>query len=315
MSEGEQAERVAGDDSPEGSARGPQFSLRTLLIATAAAAVLFALVRIFGLAFLLLASVGGTIVYVMWWNIKPRPPEVPKLNISGRLLSVVLGFFLCGVFAAFLMPSLGHSKAYSQRSLCQSNLRQIAIALHTYHDTYYSFPPAYLADENGKPMHSWRTLLLPFLQEPTLYGLYRWDEPWDGPNNRLLHDHIMRIYQCPCGDDLTNADYVVITGPEMVFYQDDPRSLAVMADGTSNTLLLVEVRDSPHHWMEPRDLEFDQMELRVNGMKNRTISSLHPGGANVVYGDVHVKTLPNHTKPYRLESSITPAGAEPDLAD
>ena len=39
-----------------------------------------------------------------------------------------------------------------------NNLKQIAIALHSYHEQYGSLPPAYVADANGRPMHSWRVL-------------------------------------------------------------------------------------------------------------------------------------------------------------
>jgi len=37
------------------------------------------------------------------------------------------------------------------------------LALFNYHDDYGSYPPAYIADESGRPMHSWRVLILPYL--------------------------------------------------------------------------------------------------------------------------------------------------------
>ena len=49
-------------------------------------------------------------------------------------------------------------------------------------------------------MHSWRVLLLPYLDQLELYNAYRFDEPWDGPNNRLLADRMPRHY-CFSGDD------------------------------------------------------------------------------------------------------------------
>ena len=35
-------------------------------------------------------------------------------------------------------------------------------------------------------MHSWRVLLLPYLDRSDLYKAYDFTEPWDGPNNRKL---------------------------------------------------------------------------------------------------------------------------------
>jgi translation elongation factor EF-Tu-like GTPase len=60
------------------------------------------------------------------------------------------------------------------------------LAVANYHETYGCFPPAYVADRDGKPMHSWRVLILPFLEQQELYHAYNFAEPWDGPNNRKL---------------------------------------------------------------------------------------------------------------------------------
>jgi hypothetical protein len=51
------------------------------------------------------------------------------------------------------------------------------LALRNYHDRYGRFPPAYVADEHGRPTHSWRVLLLPWLDHRAIYDRYRFDEP------------------------------------------------------------------------------------------------------------------------------------------
>src|SRR5260370_743998 len=67
-----------------------------------------------------------------------------------------------GVVIALLLPQTS-SREPARRSQCKNNLKQIGLALHNYHDVYGSFPPAYFVDASGKPMHSWRVLILPFL--------------------------------------------------------------------------------------------------------------------------------------------------------
>jgi hypothetical protein len=52
------------------------------------------------------------------------------------------------------------AREVARRNVCIHRLKGIAIAMHNYHETYKSFPPAYVPDANGKPMHSWRVLLL-----------------------------------------------------------------------------------------------------------------------------------------------------------
>ena len=69
---------------------------------------------------------------------------------------IVLGFCLISL----ILPAMSYPRKAVWRAQCRNNLKQIGLALHNYHDTYESFPPAYIADENGRPMHSWRVLLL-----------------------------------------------------------------------------------------------------------------------------------------------------------
>src|SRR5271168_5107175 len=74
-------------------------------------------------------------------------------------VALLVGFFVLTI----LPPSRDHGHAY-RRTECKNHLKQLALAMHNYHDQYGSFPPAYIADKNGRPMHSWRVLLLPFLE-------------------------------------------------------------------------------------------------------------------------------------------------------
>lgn len=71
---------------------------------------------------------------------------------------------------------------------CSMNLKQIAIGLYNYADTYGRFPPAWTVDSQGKPLHSWRVLILPYLEYQHLYDKIRLSEPWDSEYNRQFHD-------------------------------------------------------------------------------------------------------------------------------
>ena len=81
-----------------------------------------------------------------------------------------------------------------RRAQCRNNLKQIVLALQSYHQANGCFPPAYIADKNGKPMHSWRVLILPYLDRNALYKAYNFSEPWDGPNNKKLLALASRVY-------------------------------------------------------------------------------------------------------------------------
>jgi hypothetical protein len=170
------------------------------------------------------------------------------------------------LLAVGLLSSLSQAMGYSPRSavrrmMCSNNLKLIALALHEYHDTYGCFPPAYIADSNGRPMHSWRVLLLPFLEQDNLYKQYALDEPWNGPNNRKLLNRMPQVYACPSAnvqDQPTyNTSYVAVVGPTTAWPGPLPRSYAEIQDGTSNTALVIEVDKLSIPWLEPGDLPLD----------------------------------------------------------
>lgn len=202
------------------------------------------------------------------------------------------------------------------RSECQYNLHQIGIALHNYHDQYGTFPPAYVADENGKPMHSWRVLILPMLEQEELYKQYRFDEPWDGPNNRMLHDKMPKVFQCPSDEhehDNRFSNYVAVVGTETAWPSSEALNLSDIEDDSSNTILVVEMSKSYIHWMEPRDLNFDKMSFKVNDPAKPSISTYRlqcDGEPHVLSVDGGVRSIPQGISEESLKALLTISGGE-----
>ncbi len=193
-----------------------------------------------------------------------------------------------------------------------NNLKQIGLALRNYHEAFGCFPPSYLADENGQPMHSWRVLILPWLDQKAIYDQYRFDEPWDGPNNRKLHDLIVSTYACPSHPRQDRStSYVAVVGPGTAWRGAAPMRLEAVHDGRDQTIWLAEVSEPSIHWMEPRDLEFDRMSFTINGSNDPAgLSSRHPGGANVLLVDGAVRFLSGKLAPQWLRALLTVAGGE-----
>ena len=67
-----------------------------------------------------------------------------------------------------------------------NNLKQIGLAMHNYHDARGRLPAAYTVDKDGKPLLSWRVLILPYTEEAALYKEFHLDEPWDSEHNKNL---------------------------------------------------------------------------------------------------------------------------------
>ena len=199
----------------------------------------------------------AALVFAFWvWFI-----YAPKRRPKFIELLVVIG--IVGVLIALLLPALQLAPQAAQRSQCVNNLKQIALALLNYESATRAFPPAYVADASGKPMHSWRVLILPFLGEQALYSKYRFNEPWDGPNNRKLAAQIPNVYRCPAqANDPANQSvethYFAVVDPQTAWPGSRGRRIRDIVDGTSNTILVLEASGVQTNWMEPRDLSLDE---------------------------------------------------------
>ncbi len=67
------------------------------------------------------------------------------------------------VLVALMLPSVRRGREPARQVQCKNNLRNIALALRNYETEYHALPPAFTVDAEGKPLHSWRTLILPYL--------------------------------------------------------------------------------------------------------------------------------------------------------
>ncbi|MBR4751583.1 MAG: DUF1559 domain-containing protein [Thermoguttaceae bacterium] len=163
---------------------------------------------------------------------------------------------------------------------CMFNLQMIQLAMKLYADDHEGrLPLAYTVDRDGKPLHSWRTLLLPYFSaDKTLKFLYekiRLDEPWDSEWNRQFHETIPPVYRCDCSQRHYGFDtqralydsryvseffpiggtyYAVVTGKETAFPL--PETNAPNNEGLlfseiyANTILVME-RNESVCWMQP----------------------------------------------------------------
>ncbi|HUG93891.1 MAG TPA: DUF1559 domain-containing protein, partial [Planctomycetaceae bacterium] len=202
-----------------------------------------------------------------------------------------------------------------ERIPCRNNFHDIGIALHNYHDKFGSFPPAYIADDDGRPMHSWRVLILPWLgaDANAVYEQYRFDEPWDGPNNRRLALRMPASYLCPSDRRLRGrvnvlTAYQAVSGPGCAFDAVRARSIPEFQDGTSLSLMIVESPGPAVPWMRPDDVSPEELLRSIKAMENVP----HTGGVMTLFADGAVKFLrEENASPETLRALTTIAGGEP----
>jgi prepilin-type processing-associated H-X9-DG protein len=277
--------------------------------------VVWSALATFGIAGLLVAPVLlGTAVYVR------SAQDMGKAIIT--LLAAEVIFLL--ILIALCFPTIEVLGEVEPRIRCQNQLKQIAFALCNYHEAFGCFPPAYVAGPDGKPWHSWRVLILPFLEQEDLYEQYDFHEPWNGPSNSKLAREIPALYRCPSdsdSDNTPNTNYVAVVGPRAAWTGSEPRTLGEFRDGTNSTIMIGEAAGAGIHWMEPRDLSFDDARKGINLPGAVSISSHHvrryghfyhdEPRANVAMADGSVRALPERTTPATLKAMLTIDGGEP----
>lgn len=235
--------------------------------------------------------------------------------VAGGLLAIAT---IALLLFMVVFPAVANVRSSSHKNECAKNLRRITLALHQYEAKYGSFPPAYLADAQGKPMHSWRVLLLPFLGYEHVYRQYNFAEPWDGPRNMSLRRAMPPEYACPADPDARSQDetnYMVLVGSETMFPKTGCVKREMVTDGVQNTLLLVETPASGVCWMEPKDMDFGQMQFTMNGKPGIDIGSRHLGGAHVVTVDGECHFLQEDATPDIVRGLGTIQGQETILPE
>jgi hypothetical protein len=187
-----------------------------------------------------------------------------------------------------------------------NNLRQIGVAMHNFHDRYKTFPPAYTADKNGKPLLSWRVAILPYVEQSQLYDQFRLDEPWDSEHNKKLIPLMPEVYRAPgskAGPSKTS--YLTVRGKDTIFPGAEKINIAQIRDGTSNTIMVVEAADSSAvDWTKPDDFVPDVKDPA------KGLVGLRPGGFIALFADASVHFLPANLKPETLKALFTRAGRE-----
>ena len=97
------------------------------------------------------------------------PAAQPPRSNTGWVVAVVLAVMcVCGGggLVALLLPAVQSAREAARRMQCSNNLKQIGLAMHNYHDVHQKLPAGFVADEDGRPMHSWRVAILPYLGRP-----------------------------------------------------------------------------------------------------------------------------------------------------
>jgi type II secretory pathway pseudopilin PulG len=231
------------------------------------------------------------------------------------LVSLVVLMACGGILVALLLPAVQAARTAARRVQSQNHLKQIVLALHNYEIAYGEFPPAYFTDENGQPTHSWRVIILPFLEQQQLYNQYDFSQPWDSPANQAVAQSIPPFYRA-AGDaptDPLETNVLMFVGPGTLNdnnHNGNHRVLANITDGLSDTICIVESKQSGISWTQPSDLDSAHLDFLIHDARSAVpgqINAIYPGGVNVGFCDASIQFLSTNTPPAVLRKLVNPA--------
>jgi hypothetical protein len=186
---------------------------------------------------------------------KPKTEVIRRRTKSKKwwFIVVLLAIGMLGLFLIF--PCIERVRVSEGWMGSLFHIREIGSAIQSYHDANGHLPPAVVRDKEGRPLYSWRVLILPYIEEGSLFEQFRLDEPWDSPHNSSLAKSTPRCYRLWGGNDDGQTHCQVFTGKGTAF-EHPGLTFSDFPDGLGNTLFVVQASETVP-WSKPVDLIYD----------------------------------------------------------
>jgi len=245
---------------------------------------------------------------------------VQPYRTAFTLIEVLVVIAIVGVVAALALPAVQAAREAGRRMQCQSNLRQMGLAIAAFESANRRLPPG--RDAAQRRQHSWCTGVLPYLEQAALQDRYDYNQPWDAAANQAAAKTNLAVFCCPSATESWDGktDYggnygSALTGltpgfrigfawdagallPVHITMPGPHRSAAValgdFTDGTSQTFLVLEDADRAAKeggmWANGHNC-FAHDKGPVNNSQSKEIFSRHPSGACALLADGSVRFL------------------------
>jgi hypothetical protein len=252
----------------------------------------------------------------------PGIPIVGGIGEGNGLVTVAIG-------TALLLPAIQQARQAARRSQSKNNLKQLALALHNYHEVNKGFPAGTHPNEKLKPEKrlSWLASILPYADQGPLFKRVDFEESWDDDANEFAANIRIPTFMNP-GRPVNpkgpgETHYVGIAGlgkdaPMLpanhkragVFAINRKTRIRDMIDGTSNTMMVSEASGKLGPWIAGGESTIRPLTKKpyINGPDG--IGGPYNGGVHVGLGDGSVRFISENIDPTIFERLSTMADGQ-----
>jgi prepilin-type processing-associated H-X9-DG protein len=230
---------------------------------------------------------------------------------------ILLMFLFVLAMVTMLIPIIdwgatSAARENANRASCLNNLKNLGTAIENHVASKDALPAVFTQDSDGKPLTSWRTRLLPYLERADIYQAYQPKEPWDSTNNKPLAKAHIDLFCCPsdASPATPQTNYVAILAPGSAWIPGRGIKFSEIKDNPADSILLVEMKNSGIAWAEPRDLDLNNLPPGITPQNLLTSLSAHPGVFNALFADGHVESIPATIPWADFLAMLTIAGGE-----
>jgi Protein of unknown function (DUF1559) len=238
-----------------------------------------------------------------------RAVKATKVEVSGSDLTIAASYKADFDIGAMIAEGFKKAKEGGPQLTARNNLKQIGLALHTYHDVKGQLPihgiganDVPLRNAKDTPLLSWRVAILPYIEQDNLYKQFKLNEPWNSAHNMKLVQQMPKLYapvSKPGQPGQTHMQMVV--GPGAM--QPVGTKFDSITDGLTNTIAVVEAA-TPVVWTKPDDVMLPA-KLAPGELKKK-FGGQFPGGFNVALWDGSVRFVRDSISERNLGFAINP---------